>query len=63
MNIRPKEIKTFKYWFHLFIDLLIIGILLNLFVEPMALDFRYFLLGLLFLGIAEVISHTTLGLD
>lgn len=63
MEIRPKEIKEMKYWFHILIIVLIVYFLVNQFVEPMDITIKSVLLGTVFVGIADIISHTILQLE
>lgn len=63
MEIRPKEIKTVKYWLHLVIIVFIVYFLVNTFVSPMEITIINVALGTLFVGIADIISHTLLRLE
>jgi hypothetical protein len=60
--VRP-EITELKYWFHLFLITLIVGLLVNWFIQPMPLDTKFLGLGTLFIGISDIIVHTLLKLD
>lgn len=57
------EINEFKYWLHLIILVLVVYLLLNKFVQPMAIDLQNVALGVLFVGLADIIAHTVLQLD
>ena len=62
IEIKP-EIEQPKYWLHLVILVLIVYFLVNQFVQPMEITIANVLQGVLFLGIADIITHTVLKLD
>lgn len=63
IKIRPSDVWTLKYWLHLLFDVVLIGIFINIFLEPMNIDIKFLFFGTLFLGISDIISHTTLQVD
>ena len=62
INIRP-EITEIKYWVHLLLIVLIVYFMVNTFVQPMDITIKNVLLGILFLGISDILVHTSLKLD
>jgi hypothetical protein len=62
IKLRP-EIWQIKYWFHLIMIALIVLFMVNYFVEPMQIDLRTVIYSTLFIGVADIIVHTTLKLD
>jgi len=63
MEIKPKEIKTLKYWIHIaFIAILVLG-LLQLFKGGQMLTVSNILWSIPLLGIADIIAHTILKLQ
>lgn len=63
MIIRPKEILTFKYWFHLIGIVILILFILNMFMNIHYFTIKNVLIGTgLFAG-ADIFMHTVIGLD
>jgi hypothetical protein len=63
MKLYPKEIKTFKYWLHLFIIALIVLIILQLWQGGSMLTIMNVIVSTGLIGLADIISHTLLGLE
>ena len=61
INIRP-EITEIKYWVHLLLIVLIVYFLVNTFIQPMEITIKNVLQGVLFVGIADILVHTSLKL-
>jgi len=62
-EIKPNEINTIKYWLHLLIIVVIVYALINTFVQPMEITIKNVLLGIIFVGISDIISHSILKID
>jgi hypothetical protein len=62
-KIYPNEYKTFRYWLHLFLDVLLVFILLNKFVATMPITFKTLILGTIILGISDILVHSSLRLN
>lgn len=63
MELKPKEIKTPVYWLHILIIVLIVYFLVSRFVEPMEITVKNVLLGIIFLGFADILSHSMLKIN
>lgn len=63
MKIKPKEIKTIKYWLHLGVLSLVVLGLLQLWKGGDMLNLKNVLYSIPLLGIGDIISHTVLGVD
>jgi len=62
-KIRPKEIKTWRYWFHIAVISSIVLILLQLFQGGNMLSIKNILWSIPLIGVADIIAHTILGID
>lgn len=63
MQIKPKEIKTLKYWLHIGVIAVIVLGLLQLFQGGNMLTVKNVLWSIPLLGVADVIAHTLLKLE
>lgn len=63
MNIRPKEIKTLKYWIHLGILAVVVLGLLQLIKGGEMFTIKNILWSIPLLGAGDIIAHTVLSLD
>lgn len=62
ITIRP-EIERPLYWLHLLGIVLIVYFLINIFVQPMPITKENVIIGVLFVGIADITLHTLLKLN
>jgi len=63
IHLSQPEITEIKYWVHLLLIVLIVYFMVNTFVQPMDITIKNVLLGILFLGISDILVHTSLKLD
>lgn len=63
MNLRPKEIKTAKYWIHVLIIVVIVFFLINWFIQPMTITLKNTIYGMILIGVSDITAHSLLGLD
>lgn len=63
MKIKPKEIKTGKYWLHLgVLSLVVLGIL-QIWKGGDMLNLKNVLISIPLLGVGDIIAHTLLKID
>jgi len=63
MKIRPKEIKTWRYWFHIALLSTIVLIILQLTQGGNMLSIKNILWSIPLIGVADIITHTILGIN
>lgn len=63
MKIKPKEVWTLKYWFHLGIIAVIVLAILQYFQGGDMFTIKNILWSIPLLGIADIIAHTIIGID
>lgn len=61
-TIRP-EIERPMYWVHLLIIVFIVYGMIILFIQPMELNIKLVLLGVVFVAVGDIISHSILNLS
>ena len=61
-RLKP-ELNEPKYWLHVLIIVLTVYGLVNDFVSPMEFTLKNIGLGVLFIGLSDLMAHTVLGLD
>jgi len=61
-KLRP-EVDKPVYYVHVLVIVLVVYFLVNFFVEPMSINLINVLLGVVFVTIGDVISHSLLGFD
>ena len=62
-KLKPKELKTGKYWLHLVILNLVVLILLQLLFGGDMLSIKNIIYSIPLLAIGDIIAHTLLGID
>jgi len=62
-KLKPKEIKSWRYWVHLLVVSIIVLGLLQLFFGGRMFTIGKILLSTLLIGGADIIAHTILRID
>jgi hypothetical protein len=62
-KLRPKELKSWKYWVHLIVISLIVQGLLQLFFGGSMFTFWKILLSIILIGGADIVAHSLLKID
>lgn len=63
IKIKPKELKTMRYWIHLVILAIVVLYILQLFTGGNMLTFKNILWSIPLLAIGDIIAHTLTGID
>lgn len=63
MNLRPKDLWTWKYWAHLGVIAVIVLGILQVWKGNGMLTLTYWWQSALLIGVADITAHTVLGFD